>query len=192
LWLGILLLIGAYVYFKGKSVDFLPGDAQSGAAAMTVDENKVTALANAIADAEGFGVPGAIPTVNHNPGDITDGKGNKLVYASDADGMAALSSIVRGWLTGVSRLYSLDDSFQEVGRKYVNGPNAGVDANSMAWASNVVAWLNRNAGVSLSPASTLRDFLNWTAPAPVYGCEGATLPSSPGCCGSSSGGCFAC
>jgi hypothetical protein len=181
--IAILLAIGIYLWTKRTAVSFLPGDSSSGAAGVTVDETKVTALSLAITNAEHSQISGNWP--NHNPGDIEDATGAKIVYASDADGMSALNGIVRGWLTGVSKLYSLDDSFYEVGRKYVNGPNAGVGLASLAWAANVVWWLNANAQCNLTGANTLRDFLNYqaAAAASVY----AASPVTPSCPG---GGCL--
>ena len=157
---------------------------------MTADETKVTALSLAITQAEHSQTAGNWP--NHNPGDIEDGSGAKIVYASDADGMSALNGIVRGWLSGVSRIYSLDDNFYEVGRKYVNGPNAGLGPDSLAWSANVVWWLNANAGTQLTGNNTLRDFLNYQAAVaaqPSY--TVSTVGSCPagGCLGSCGGCC---
>lgn len=56
-------------------------------------------LAQAMAKEEGFGIPGAIPTRNHNPGDLRhapgemhpDGSPNSVgSFATDAEGWAAL------------------------------------------------------------------------------------------------------
>lgn len=50
-------------------------------------------LAQAIAQQEGFGVPGARPTRNHNPGDIR-GWG---AYPVDAEGFAVFPDDATGW-----------------------------------------------------------------------------------------------
>jgi hypothetical protein len=124
-------------------------------------EIKVSALARGISVAEGFGVNGAIPTRANNPGDLAVGdKGlgvlgpsRVTVFASITEGWDALYRIVRGWLTGKSSIYFLDDSIFEVARKYVNGPQASANQDSEAWAANVAN------EIGMSTSNTLREFL---------------------------------
>lgn len=89
-------------------------------------------LGQAIANAEGYGVPGAIPTLNNNPGDLTDG-GKILSYGSITDGINALQSQVTAMLTGSSKYYNPSMTIAEVGQTYANG--------DPAWAANVSNYL---------------------------------------------------
>jgi hypothetical protein len=90
-------------------------------------------MARAIARAEGFGVPGAIPTVRHNPGNIRmlSAPFDIATYESDADGWAALYRQVSLMLYGGSRVYSPDMPLSEVARLYTG------EARYMDWAWNV-------------------------------------------------------
>lgn len=127
---------------------------------MGASQAKVDELAAAIGAAEGFGVPGAIPTRSNNPGDLEIGDvgfgviNGKTIFSSVAQGWARLHSIVSGWVNGTSRTYFPSDSFREIGRKYVNGPNAAASAASDDWAGNVAQVL----GVDID--STLEMWVN--------------------------------
>ena len=66
---------------------------------VSAPSNTVQAMAQLIAQQEGFGVPGAIPTDYHNPGDLTNwpgyptgdrGQGNITIFPDDATGWKAL------------------------------------------------------------------------------------------------------
>lgn len=115
-----------------------------------VIDEKTKRFANAIATAEGFGVSGAIPTRAHNPGDLKLGdKGfgtlaGHTVFASDADGWAALYRQINLWRTGKSAHANLDTNIAQISEFY-----AGDSAN---WARNVAAAL----GVPVT--TTLRQF----------------------------------
>jgi hypothetical protein len=94
-------------------------------------------FARAIASAEGFGIPGAIPTICNNPGDL------KLGEPSIPGGITQFADVETGWsklyrqlaliVTGGSAHYTLDTTIAEMGRKY-----AGGDEN---WATNVANYL---------------------------------------------------
>jgi hypothetical protein len=126
---------------------------------------KVVQLAQAIARAEGFGVPGAIPTRGNNPGDLTRAFGfqtagtlNKegvLQFVNLADGWNALYAIVAYWLGGSDSLYPLSLTIEQVAGNYVDGPNAaGFSTGAENWSNSVANSLG------LSVTNTLQDFLN--------------------------------
>lgn len=112
-----------------------------------VDE-KTKRLAAAIAVAEGFGVPGAIPTVNHNPGDLKI-PGSKLVnghtyFATDEAGWNALYRQIGLMRSGKSRNYNPDFTFEQIARKYAEG--------WQNWLANVTRVLG------VSPQTTFRQY----------------------------------
>lgn len=96
---------------------------------------KIRRIAEAIARAEGYGVPGAIPTVRNNPGNIKDSSGVIITYPTPADGWAALYRQVTLMLTGESRYYRPDMTIEEVARIYTG------EAAYMNWARNVASAL---------------------------------------------------
>lgn len=103
----------------------------------------IGAFAQAIASAEGFGDPGAVPTRANNPGDLALG-GNTLgagitIYATPADGWNALYSQLARIRDGQSAYYRTDMSIADMGAIYAPGEGA-------AWAANVAAAL----GVSVN------------------------------------------
>jgi hypothetical protein len=112
-----------------------------------VDE-KTKRLAEAIAAAEGFGVAGAIPTVNHNPGDLKV-PGSRLVnghtfFETDEAGWSALYRQIGLMRSGKSTVYKPDFTFEQVARKYAEG--------WQNWLANVTRVLG------VSPQSTLRQY----------------------------------
>jgi hypothetical protein len=119
----------------------------------TVTES-IQSFAQAIAKAEGFGIPGAIPTMAHNPGDLVvpGWTGAKLgsegisVFGSDDEGWQRLYHQLNLIVSGQSRVYTLDDTISSMADKWTN-------TNSKAWALNVAGAL----GVSTDAA--LRDVL---------------------------------
>jgi hypothetical protein len=108
---------------------------------------QLSPLARAIANAEGYGVPGAIPTVNNNPGDLSSG-GNILTYGSINDGMSALQSQVNAMLNGTSKYYDPSMTIADVGKTYANG--------DPAWSSNVANYLGvpENTPIGQIPSTT--------------------------------------
>lgn len=101
--------------------------------ASAVDEQKVDAFAHAIASAEGFGAPHAIPTRYHNPGDIKSrlnftklpgqksiGKGGHIVFKNDAAGWAALKDQIAKMLDGRSHHFNPDMTIQQVAKHYAS------------------------------------------------------------------------
>jgi hypothetical protein len=118
-----------------------------------VDEQKVDAFAHAIARAEGFGVPHAIPTRYHNPGDIRAHRGvhypgqvglnrrGYVIFKDDAAGFAALKDILRKMARGESRHYGRNMTILKVAKIYATGWRT--------WSKNVA----HNLGVP--PTTTL-------------------------------------
>jgi hypothetical protein len=111
------------------------------------------ALANAIANAEGYGVPGAIPTVANNPGSLaigdigygTMGSAGITVFPTLADGQAALNSQVNSILSGNSSYYSPDQTISQIGQTYSGSSNGN-------WANNVAKYLGVTPSTTLTQA----------------------------------------
>lgn len=92
----------------------------------------LTPLASAIAQSEGYGVPGAIPTVANNPGNLELGDvgygtanaagGNQItIFGSLADGAAALENQLNKIFNGTSSNYTPDMSLSQFGQIYSGG-----------------------------------------------------------------------
>lgn len=106
---------------------------------------KIIRIAAAIAKAEGYGVPGAIPTRQNNPGNIRDQTGQIATYSTPEEGWQALYRQVLLMLTGESRYYRPEMTIAEIARIYTGEPTY------MNWAVNVA----RELGVSTD--TRLRD-----------------------------------
>ena len=110
---------------------------------------KVLQLAQAIAKAEGFGVPEAFPTRVHNPGDLCLGdkgwgtQAGKTVFPDDAAGWDALYHQCGLMLSGQSHVYSLDMTFLQVAQAYTGGDNPS------AWAQIVAEACGTNIETTL-------------------------------------------
>jgi|SRR5579871_1417591 len=109
-----------------------------------------SALAQAIAQAEGFGAPNAIPTVANNPGDLKVGDvgygtaaGGITIFGSVDEGWARLDSQLAAIASGGSSYYNPGMSLAQIGNIY-----AGGDAN---WAINVARALH------VTPDTTFAD-----------------------------------
>jgi hypothetical protein len=133
-FLMIVALVGAaYILLQagsgGEAVDTTPNPA-------------TVALAQAIAAAEGFNVPGSRPARNHNPGDVTQdliGKavgidGPFPVYATDADGWANLYAQINLWFSGGSAHATGDSTISQIASFYTTDSPPGAQAT---WALNV-------------------------------------------------------
>ena len=127
-------------------------------AAQNVDKQKVAQFATAVAHAEGFGVRHAIPTRYHNPGDLKSrrdltrlpgqkylGKGDHVVFATDAAGWAALRDYLSKMVDGRSHRYNPDMTLAQVSRIYAG--------NWRPWLRTVARELN------VEPTTKLRDLL---------------------------------
>lgn len=106
---------------------------------------KIRRIAAAIAKAEGYGVPGAIPTIRNNPGNIKNAQGEIITFPNPEAGWNALYRQVLLMLTGESRYYKPEMTIAEIARIYTG------EAAYMNWANNV----SRVLGVT--PETRLRD-----------------------------------
>lgn len=110
----------------------------------------VNQLADAIAHAEGFYVPGSRPARNHNPGDVSDaylsvGKDGPLaVFSDDQTGWDALTHKLENILAGMSQTYPLSMTIQDLAQTWTGGDNA------LAWAANVSQRIGVTTDVTLS------------------------------------------
>ena len=106
----------------------------------------VVAIAQAIANAEGFGQPGAIPTVRNNPGDIENLSGVVKTYDTVQDGWNALYDYIQRMIDG-TWIYNTGQTWAQIGGIYSGTPGG-------PWATNVASFL----GVDVN--STLGDYVN--------------------------------
>lgn len=132
---------------------------------MTTDESGVGpgvhALALAIAHAEGYGIPGTIPTRANNPGDLVETTSPKTrptlgterisVYATAADGWRALHHQLQLIADGRSHVYRATDTFADMARKWTS-------TDVGAWLGNVIDHL-QNQGFDVDESSPLADVL---------------------------------
>ena len=135
--LGALLLLWLFRRKLTPSVEtFEWYDTEDYANGSTSYPEGLKNFARAIASAEGFGIPGAIPTIANNPGDLKLG-------GDTINGITVFSSVEEGWsklyrqialiVSGSSNYYNLDMTIAEMGRIY-----AGGDEN---WSTNVARYL---------------------------------------------------
>jgi hypothetical protein len=108
---------------------------------MSLNETVISKIAEAIACAEGYHVPGSRPRRNNNPGDLEQdvtGKavgldGPYVIYALPQDGQDALKHQVR-LMFGDSHVYKPSMTIAEVARHYTR-------TDQDAWARIVAARL---------------------------------------------------
>lgn len=130
-------------------------------------------LANAIAQAEGFGVPGAIPTRNNNPGDLKSG-GAIAVYPDSTAGFTALQTQLDIIAQGKSKFYTPGMTLSQFGSIYSGG-----DPN---FASNVADYLGVSpdtpfSSVYGSQGQTQAPGSTQASPTPDNGSEGPGIAS---------------
>ena len=143
----LVIVFGALVavLIVGGNVPAFGGD---------VVNDKVKSIAQAIAQAEGFGVAGAIPTRANNPGDLKLGDiGNgaingKTVFASESDGWAALYKQINLMVSGGSSYYAPTDSWRAIAKTWVG------TSDYVNWLSTVVDSLG------VDPDSTLQEYMD--------------------------------
>lgn len=115
------------------------------------DVSRAERLAEAIATQEGFFVAGSRAQRNRNPGNLTQSFGFAVVgadgmfpiFASAAEGWAALRTQVGMMLDGTSRIYGPEMSITEVARRYTT-------SQQEEWAANVASYLGVPVGTSIS------------------------------------------
>jgi hypothetical protein len=132
---------GAAFLFMGRSVT----------AAGRARSRGQFALALAIAKAEGFGVPGSVPTVRHNPGDLKLNGNAITTFDTDADGWEALHRQIDRIRDGRSDYYAVGMTIPEMARVWTATEQSD-------WARNVIQGL-REQGVTVNQATTLADLL---------------------------------
>lgn len=103
------------------------------------------ALMQGIAKAEGFGIPGKLPTVRHNPGSLT-ANGQLRTFATDGEGWAALRHQLDLIFSGQSAYYSPDMSILDLARVWTGEDNAA------GWAATVSQY------VGLPSSSRIGDY----------------------------------
>lgn len=113
----------------------------------TSADARVVRMAQAIARAEGYGVPGAIPTLRNNPGNIrsTTQPYEIRSYPSIQDGWEALYRQVARMLSG-SSLYPATWTIEQVAQRYTG------EATYMNWARNVASFLGVSTTTVFSKA----------------------------------------
>lgn len=120
---------------------------------------KVIQFAQAIAHAEGFGVPGAVPTRAHNPGDLGPGDCGSLclgqiaatgsmvcILKDDATGWGLLYGKIGRIFDGQSRVYNVNMTIERFAQSYAG--------DWMNWSRNVAAQLG------VTPQTTIQEWLN--------------------------------
>lgn len=99
-------------------------------------------LGSVIASTEGYGIPGAIPTIANNPGDLENGNlgygtlttangGQVTVYPTLASGQAALENQVSLMVNGGSSIYQPGMTVAQANSTYTGG------ASTTSWASKL-------------------------------------------------------
>lgn len=109
-------------------------------------------IANAIGTAEGYGIPGAVPTLANNPGDLALGDlgngtmGNGItIFPTGQAGANALQNQLQLIASGQSSVYSPNDTLAQIGQKY-----AGGGTGSTNWTTNVASALGVSADSTFS------------------------------------------
>ena len=120
------------------------------------DVQSYSPLANAIANAEGFGKSDAVPTRANNPGDLEVGdvgygtitaKGGQqiTIFGNVGDGWARLNRQIDLIFSGRSRYYKPDETLNDFGSTYSGG--------SPSYGSNLANFLGVDSNATLSQAN---------------------------------------
>lgn len=135
--IAVVLVI---LFFAGKSQAFMSSNP------------KTDLIASAIANAEGFYIPGSLPSRANNPGDLKLGDvGNgeingKTIFASSTDGWTALKKQIELMHSGESAYYAPTDSWRDIAHEWVG-------------TADYVNWMNEVTKIlGVTPDSTLEDF----------------------------------
>ncbi len=108
-------------------------------------------FAESIAVAEGYGLPGAIPTVRNNPGDLKLSGGVITTFPTIDAGWEALYHQLELIRDGESAYYNTAMTIREMA-------NVWTTTQQDAWAGNVVRAMN-NRGFSVTLSTRLSDIL---------------------------------
>jgi hypothetical protein len=121
-WLLIIvILVGAWMVSRMKS---------------EVDA-RVKKIAEAIATAEGYYVPGSLPQRLNNPGSLKGADGALLTFATPQDGWQALYHQVELILSGGSKWYRPDMTINEIAQIYTGGDKPDAWARIVSWKLGV-------------------------------------------------------
>lgn len=143
-----LVAAGAWLLWRAQLDAPAPGDP---AVKLDPPARGIADLASAIAVAEGFGVPGAKPTRQHNPGDLVLG-GSVETFPTDYSGWQALYHQLEVMRAGRSAYYQPWMSIADVAAVWTA-------TEPEAWAANVVDRL-RTLGHDVSLETPIGDVLN--------------------------------
>jgi hypothetical protein len=115
---------------------------------------KVVLMAQAFAKAEGFGVPNALPTRCHNPGDLEVGDvgygtdNGKTIFPNDQAGWTALEHECDLIANGLSHAgYKVTDTILQLADRYTGGDSAA------SWAQAVAQFLD------ISVTTTIEEYM---------------------------------
>src|SRR6516164_5545545 len=109
-------------------------------------DDKIKAIANAIATAEGFFVSGSIAQRTNNPGDLGTSGSKVNSFSTLQAGWDALYNQVSMILDGSSHYYKPTMTISQVAKIYVDGPKAnGMSQGATDWANNVAKELGMTA-----------------------------------------------
>lgn len=121
--------------------------------------DRIWDVCRAVAQHEGYGKAGDAPTNLNNPGDLSPGDehgyatggpaefhgGSYIIHFATADdGWGALYAKFSNIVNGISRVYSADWTWPQIGQEYAADPN---------WGAAVAALLG------VDPTSTLNDYV---------------------------------
>lgn len=117
---------------------------------------QVVALSAAIAHAEGFWVPDALPRQHNNPGDLVGDGSVNHIFNTRLDGFDALAAKLTRILQGGSVEYPTSLRWTDFAERWTGGDHAG------SWCDSVTDDLN------LDPSTRLVDWLlSVPVPAPA-------------------------
>jgi hypothetical protein len=147
--LGAAFVIYLYIFSNSDFTGDMPTPSQM---------PSITALAQAIATAEGFfrtDVPGGtLPQRHNNPGDLTLGGVNRT-FDTPEEGWSALYAQIAAILNGTSHVYSMNMTFLEMAEKWTGGDSTkgNVPGSTQTWATVVAQ------SVGANPNDVLSDFV---------------------------------
>jgi hypothetical protein len=150
--IGVALVLLNSTGSGGGSGDSSSGGGGAVSSGGTASPNpKLQQLAAAIAQAEGFGIEGAIPTLANNPGDLvlgdkgygTMGAAGITVFASAQDGWNALYHELNLIFSGTSHVYTTAMTFAQVAAHWTQ-------TEVGSWAHNVATYVGASVNDSLA------------------------------------------
>lgn len=134
-----------YSPLSGATGDVMSAQPQPGT-------DPLSQLATAVGKMEGYGIPGAIPTRDNNPGDLTKVGGGFLQFGDVGQGWAALKS----WLTRhVTANPNWD--FYDLFNFYLRGSTTAPPADAQGDSNNYAEFVAGQLGVN--PSTPVSSFL---------------------------------